>query len=80
MRRSVMKKNAKAAAPPPKRGKCMTLPQIELVEAAYKKAKEDNPHLSTVGFSRLALPPSIKATFWKEGPHYAQGGEAAYGD
>ena len=44
----------------------MTLPQIELVEAAYKKAKEDNPHLSTIGFSRLALPPSIKPTSGKK--------------
>ena len=44
----------------------MTLPQIELVEAAYAKATEDNPQLSSVGFSRLSLPPSIKRTAAKK--------------
>ena len=61
-----MKRPKKAAAPPPKRGKCMTLPQIEVIEAAHEKAKEDNPHLSAIGFTRLALPPTIKQTAGKK--------------
>ena len=61
-----MEKNAKAAAPPPKRGKCMTLPQIEIVGAAYKKVKGDDPRLSAIGFSLLSLPPPIEPTSGKK--------------
>ena len=58
---SPMKKSA-----PAKRGKCLTLPQIQLVHAVYKKAEQDNPHLSVIGVGKLALPSEIKATSAKK--------------
>ena len=53
-KRSAMKSFAQKATA--KRGKCMALPHIEIIEPAHRKAKEDHPHLAAIGFPRLAAP------------------------
>ena len=45
-----------------RRGGCITLPTIKAIESAYEKAKVDHPHLQSIGWARLVLPPRIKQT------------------
>ena len=56
------KPTVKGSKPAAKRGADISLPQIEMIEASYKKAKADYPGLARIGYSKLVLPPSIKRT------------------
>ena len=53
---------SKDSKPAAKRGADISLPQIEMIEASYKKARADYPGLARIGYSKLVLPPSIKRT------------------
>ena len=35
---------------------------MELIAGLFRKAKKDYPRLKAIGYSKLALPPSIKRT------------------
>ena len=52
----------RASDAPTTRGPVLTVPQMELIAEAFRKAKKDYPHLKAIGYSKLALPPSIKRT------------------
>ena len=52
----------RASDAPTKRGPVPTAAQMELIADAFREAKKDYPHLKAIGYSKLALPPSIKRT------------------
>ena len=56
----MVKKPTSKKAISAKRGGCLTLPQAQLIEQAYKDAVGANPRLSRVGYSKLKLPSTIK--------------------
>ena len=76
---SVMKETMKRNAPKKKTGrpKDMSLPHIETIESAYKRAIADFSHLSSIGWTRLVLPPSIKPTAGKKVLAMLKGGKSA---
>ena len=58
---SVMKKG-KAKTGGGKRGKVMTLPEIQLAESTYREAVRNCKPGSSIGFKKLGLPPNLKKT------------------
>ena len=52
----------RASGAPTSRGPGLTVPKMELIAGAFRKAKKDYPHLKAIGRSKPALPPSAKRT------------------
>ena len=59
------------------RPKDMSLPQIETIESAYERAISDYSHLSSIGRTRLVLPPSVEPTAEKKVLAMLRGGKSA---
>ena len=62
MPKPMAKKASAEPAPSGKRGNCLTFPQVQIAEQAYKDAVDENPHLSCIGYKKLRLPSTVKRT------------------